>query len=33
MSTVKEAATNFLACTRIAVTGVSRTPESHGSTA
>ncbi len=31
MSTVKEAAANFLSCKRIAVTGVSRTPESHGS--
>ena len=31
MTTVKEAAAAFLACRRIAVTGVSRTPESHGS--
>ena len=31
MTTVKEAAAAFLACTRIAVTGVSRTPASHGS--
>ena len=31
MSTVKEAAANFLSCKRIAVTGVSRAPESHGS--
>jgi predicted CoA-binding protein len=31
MSTVKEAAAAFLSCRRIAVTGVSRTPESHGS--
>jgi predicted CoA-binding protein len=31
MSTVKEAATNFLSCKRVAVTGVSRKPESHGS--
>ncbi len=29
--TIKEAATNFLANKRIAVTGVSRTPGSHGS--
>jgi uncharacterized protein len=31
MSTVKEAAASFLSCKRIAVTGVSRKPESHGS--
>ena len=31
MSTVKEAAANFLSCKRVAVTGVSRKPESHGS--
>jgi predicted CoA-binding protein len=31
MPTVKEAAANFLSCRRVAVTGVSRTPESHGS--
>jgi len=31
MSTVKEAAENFLSCKRIAVTGVSRTPKDHGS--
>jgi uncharacterized protein len=31
MSTVKEAATNFLSCKRVAVTGVSRKPESHRS--
>jgi predicted CoA-binding protein len=31
MSTVKEAATNFLSCKRVAVTGVSGKPESHGS--
>jgi uncharacterized protein len=30
MVTVKEAAAGFLACERIAVTGVSRQPESHG---
>ena len=31
MITVKEAATNFLAHKRIAVTGVSRNPQGHGS--
>ena len=31
MQTIKEAATDFLAKKRIAVTGVSRTPVSHGS--
>jgi predicted CoA-binding protein len=31
MTTIKDAATQFLARKRIAVTGVSRTPESHGS--
>jgi len=31
MLTVKEAASEFLANKRIAVTGVSRTPENHGS--
>jgi uncharacterized protein len=30
MATVKQAATEFLATKRIAVTGVSRTPKSHG---
>jgi predicted CoA-binding protein len=30
MTTIKEAATDFLSCRRIAVTGVSRTPEQHG---
>lgn len=30
MVTIKEAATEFLARRRIAVTGVSRTPENHG---
>ena len=30
MSTIKEAATDFLACRRIAVTGVSREPKDHG---
>jgi len=30
MSTIKEAATDFLSCRRIAVTGVSRTPKDHG---
>ena len=30
MATAKEAASNFLASRRIAVTGVSRTPQSHG---
>src|SRR4029450_12676945 len=33
MVTVKEAATEFLAHKRIAVTGVSRNPEGHGSNA
>ena len=31
MATIKEAATEFLAQKRVAVTGVSRTPGSHGS--
>lgn len=31
MTKIKEAATEFLANKRIAVTGVSRTPENHGS--
>jgi uncharacterized protein len=31
MATIKEAASEFLSHTRIAVTGVSRTPGSHGS--
>jgi predicted CoA-binding protein len=31
MSTIKEAATEFLAHKRVAVTGVSRTPKTHGS--
>ena len=31
MATIKEAATEFLAYKRVAVTGVSRTPGSHGS--
>lgn len=31
MATIAEAARDFLACKRIAVTGVSRTPGSHGS--
>ena len=31
MSTIKEAASEFLAAKRIAVTGVSRTPQGHGS--
>lgn len=30
MTTIKEAATDFLACRRIAVTGVSRRPKEHG---
>jgi predicted CoA-binding protein len=30
MSTIKEAATDFLSCRRIAVTGVSREPSQHG---
>ena len=30
MSTIKEAATDFLSCRRIAVTGVSREPKDHG---
>ena len=30
MQTIKQAAADFLACKRIAVTGVSRTPASHG---
>ena len=31
MESVKEAATTFLANKRVAVTGVSRTPKTHGS--
>ena len=31
MTKIKEAATEFLASKRIAVTGVSRTPQGHGS--
>jgi predicted CoA-binding protein len=31
MPTIKEAATEFLKCRRVAVTGVSRTPKGHGS--
>ena len=31
MPTIEEAATAFLACRRIAVTGVSRKPQGHGS--
>ncbi|HET9656849.1 MAG TPA: CoA-binding protein [Kineosporiaceae bacterium] len=31
MVSVKEAATDFLSCRRIAVTGVSRKPQGHGS--
>ena len=31
MTAIKDAATDFLSCKRIAVTGVSRTPENHGS--
>ena len=31
MQTIDEAATAFLSCRRIAVTGVSRTPATHGS--
>jgi predicted CoA-binding protein len=31
MATIKEAATEFLSHKRVAVTGVSRTPGSHGS--
>lgn len=30
MSTIKQAATDFLSCRRIAVTGVSREPKAHG---
>ena len=30
MATINEAATTFLACKRIAVTGVSRSPKDHG---
>jgi predicted CoA-binding protein len=33
MTTIKEAATEFLSHERVAVTGVSRTPGSHGSNA
>ena len=31
MQKMKDAAAEFLACTRVAVTGVSRTPATHGS--
>jgi len=31
MQNIEEAAAAFLACTRVAVTGVSRTPKTHGS--
>ncbi len=31
MTAIKDAATEFLGCKRIAVAGVSRTPQSHGS--
>jgi uncharacterized protein len=31
MQSIKEAAAAFLACKRVAVTGVSRTPGTHGS--
>ena len=31
MQTIKQAATEFLACRRVAVTGVSRAPNGHGS--
>ena len=31
MATIKDAAAEFLACKRVAVTGVSRTPGKHGS--
>jgi uncharacterized protein len=31
MQSMKEAAAAFLACKRVAVTGVSRTPRTHGS--
>jgi predicted CoA-binding protein len=31
MDTIKKAATDFLATKRVAVTGVSRNPEGHGS--
>ena len=30
MTTIKDAATDFLSCRRIAVTGVSRAPKEHG---
>ncbi len=33
MTTIREAADRFLACRRIAVTGVSRNPRGHGSNA
>jgi uncharacterized protein len=33
MATMKQAAADFLACRRIAVTGVSRNPSGHGSNA
>ncbi len=33
MATIREAADRFLACRRIAVTGVSRDPQGHGSNA
>jgi len=31
MQNIQEAAAAFLACKRVAVTGVSRTPKTHGS--
>ena len=31
MQSINEAAAEFLACKRVAVTGVSRTPKTHGS--
>ena len=31
MQSIQDAAAAFLACTRVAVTGVSRTPKTHGS--
>jgi len=33
MQTIKQAAAEFLACKRVAVTGVSRKPQGHGSNA
>jgi len=33
MTKIKDAASAFLACKRVAVTGVSRTPATHGSNA